>query len=145
MTVKQLIIILVVLIVVGIGAVLVRGFVVSTIPNPNPTVSPSLSPSPSPSPTSTSTVTTVTSEVFNLKIGEKAGNTNIVIQPTEILEDSRCPLDVQCIQAGTVRVLTYCSYIRKLDIQTDFCHECSTKSLFKRNYSYKSLASTLFK
>ena len=24
--------------------------------------------------------------------------------PQELLEDSRCPVDVQCIQAGTVRV-----------------------------------------
>lgn len=28
----------------------------------------------------------------------------IRVMPQELLEDSRCPLDVQCIQAGTVRV-----------------------------------------
>ena len=27
------------------------------------------------------------------------------VTPLELLEDSRCPLDVQCIQAGTVRIL----------------------------------------
>jgi hypothetical protein len=28
----------------------------------------------------------------------------VTIVPLEILEDSRCPVDVQCIQAGTVRI-----------------------------------------
>lgn len=29
---------------------------------------------------------------------------NVHIYPTELLEDSRCPIDVVCIQAGTVRI-----------------------------------------
>ena len=29
---------------------------------------------------------------------------NVRIYPTELLEDSRCPIDVVCIQAGTVRI-----------------------------------------
>ncbi len=38
----------------------------------------------------------------NAKIGETAkGFLDVQITPLEILEDSRCPLDVQCIQAGT--------------------------------------------
>ena len=36
-----------------------------------------------------------------------AGGTGTV---TEILEDSRCPVDVQCIQAGTVRIKVKFSY-----------------------------------
>ncbi len=30
----------------------------------------------------------------------------MTLTPRELLEDSRCPSDVQCIQAGTVRVRT---------------------------------------
>jgi hypothetical protein len=30
----------------------------------------------------------------------------VVLTPVEVVEDSRCPTDVQCIQAGTVRVRT---------------------------------------
>lgn len=29
---------------------------------------------------------------------------DLVLTPTEVLEDSRCPVDVQCIQKGTVRL-----------------------------------------
>jgi len=39
-----------------------------------------------------------------LRLGERATFRGISIRPLSIEEDSRCPLDVQCIQAGTVRV-----------------------------------------
>ena len=39
-----------------------------------------------------------------LAIGERATFENISIRPIEVIEDSRCPIDVQCIQAGTVRI-----------------------------------------
>lgn len=39
-----------------------------------------------------------------LKVGEKAVFTDVSIKPVSIEEESRCPSDVQCIQAGTVRV-----------------------------------------
>lgn len=40
-----------------------------------------------------------------LSIGEVAGfKDGLSIRPTNVLEDSRCPADVQCIQAGTVRI-----------------------------------------
>ncbi|MBI5134266.1 MAG: hypothetical protein HZA81_02685 [Candidatus Taylorbacteria bacterium] len=39
-----------------------------------------------------------------LKLGETAAFRGITFRPTSIIEDSRCPQDVQCIQAGTVRV-----------------------------------------
>ena len=39
-----------------------------------------------------------------LKLNERAIFNNISIRPISIEEDSRCPSDVQCIQAGTVRV-----------------------------------------
>lgn len=40
----------------------------------------------------------------NLGLGEIATFKTISIRPLSIEEDSRCPVDVQCIQAGTVRV-----------------------------------------
>ena len=39
-----------------------------------------------------------------LKLNQVATFKNISIRPVSIEEDSRCPKDVQCIQAGTVRV-----------------------------------------
>lgn len=39
-----------------------------------------------------------------LALGETARFGTLSITPTEIVEDSRCPLGVLCIQAGTVRV-----------------------------------------
>ncbi|MFA6278666.1 MAG: hypothetical protein WCS97_00870 [Candidatus Paceibacterota bacterium] len=40
-----------------------------------------------------------------LAIGESATINGTTIGVLELVEDSRCPVDVQCIQAGTVRVL----------------------------------------
>jgi hypothetical protein len=37
-------------------------------------------------------------------LGQKATLGGESITPLEVLEDSRCPQDVQCIQAGTVRI-----------------------------------------
>lgn len=37
-------------------------------------------------------------------IGQEASGLGVSILPTKVLEDSRCPIDVTCIQAGTVRV-----------------------------------------
>ncbi|MBX4189383.1 hypothetical protein KW785_02190 [Candidatus Parcubacteria bacterium] len=39
-----------------------------------------------------------------LALGETATFADISVTPTAVTEDSRCPKDVQCIQAGTVKV-----------------------------------------
>lgn len=59
----------------------------------------------------TSTSTSPTSSLairpygeVELKLGETANFNGISITPLSIVEDSRCPSGVQCIQAGTVRV-----------------------------------------
>lgn len=44
------------------------------------------------------------SEYVSAGINEAASAFGVTVTPIEILEDSRCPIDVQCIQAGTVRV-----------------------------------------
>jgi hypothetical protein len=41
-----------------------------------------------------------------VKLGETAQFRGISITPLTIAEDSRCPVGVQCVQAGTVRVNT---------------------------------------
>jgi hypothetical protein len=38
------------------------------------------------------------------RIGQEVSGLGVRIIPMELLEDSRCPVDVVCIQAGTVRV-----------------------------------------
>lgn len=45
-----------------------------------------------------------TADVIEAKIDQGGSSFGIQITPREILEDSRCPEDVQCIQAGQVRV-----------------------------------------
>lgn len=47
-----------------------------------------------------------TGERLEGKVGEGASAFGIKIVPQEVLEDSRCPIDVTCIQAGTVKVKT---------------------------------------
>lgn len=39
-----------------------------------------------------------------VRLGETSIIQNLAISPIELKEDSRCPVDVTCIQAGTVRV-----------------------------------------
>jgi hypothetical protein len=58
-------------------------------------------------PASTSTPTTSTATTtFDARINQPSSVRGIAILPQEIVEDSRCPQGVQCIQAGTVRVKT---------------------------------------
>lgn len=52
----------------------------------------------------TTTTTTTTSGTATLAIGKSATIKGTTIGVLELAEDSRCPIDVQCIQAGTVRV-----------------------------------------
>lgn len=45
-----------------------------------------------------------TSEHVYVALGLSVSALGVTITPMELLEDSRCPSDVQCIQAGTVRI-----------------------------------------
>ncbi len=45
-----------------------------------------------------------TSEQIKVSLNQKGEFLGVKITPTKVLEDSRCPVDVTCIQAGTVRV-----------------------------------------
>ena len=45
-----------------------------------------------------------TEATTTLAIGESATVNGIRLTVRDLVEDSRCPIDVQCIQAGTVRV-----------------------------------------
>jgi len=53
-----------------------------------------------------STTTLITTEWM---LGGSGVQNGITISPTSLVEDSRCPIDVVCIQAGTVRVRTLLS------------------------------------
>jgi hypothetical protein len=44
------------------------------------------------------------SVILEARIGQEVSGLDVRIIPLEVLEDSRCPIDVVCIQAGTVRV-----------------------------------------
>jgi hypothetical protein len=91
MTSRQLILLLVVLIGIGIlftaGKLLMPG-TVTEIPTPTPTES----------------TTPVSVGTFTVRLGAQIGTMGIAITPLEVLEDSRCGVDVVCIQAGTVRL-----------------------------------------
>jgi hypothetical protein len=41
---------------------------------------------------------------MTLALGEKGGTADVAITPLNVLEDSRCGINVVCIQAGTVRL-----------------------------------------
>ena len=45
-------------------------------------------------------------EKISLRIGEKVGALGVTITAIAVEEDSRCPAEVSCIQAGTVRLKT---------------------------------------
>ena len=42
--------------------------------------------------------------IATTRIGEPVRVDGLRVVPLAVLEDSRCPVDVQCIQAGTVRI-----------------------------------------
>ena len=44
------------------------------------------------------------SESLSARMGAPVSRYGVIVIVRELLEDSRCPIDVQCIQAGTVRV-----------------------------------------
>lgn len=57
-----------------------------------------------PAPTTPTTPTQPQSGAITVRIGESGIVAGITISPIDLLEDSRCPTDVTCIQAGTVRM-----------------------------------------
>ncbi|MEZ0208962.1 MAG: hypothetical protein ACAH17_02185 [Candidatus Paceibacterota bacterium] len=57
-------------------------------------------------PIGTSTTPSANSIFLETTIGRTASGLGVTVTPLVVVEDSRCPVDVQCIQAGTVRVQT---------------------------------------
>jgi hypothetical protein len=61
-------------------------------------------------------------ETVGVRFGETVNAGNLSIRPIKLLEDSRCPVDVQCIQEGRVRAeieLMSGGQTRSEDISTD--------------------------
>jgi hypothetical protein len=98
MTSRQLILVLVVLI--GLGILFTAGKLL--IAKPAESVSPT--PSVSIEPEASSTVSPTPSGSLKTTIGSKVSANGVTVTPLAVVEDSRCPVDVQCIQAGTVRI-----------------------------------------
>ena len=79
----------------------------SSIPLPPSVTPPADLPSPATSTTSSSTDGVADrEEILHVQIDQDASGLGVKVAPLEVVEDSRCPIDVQCIQAGTVRVRT---------------------------------------
>lgn len=55
-------------------------------------------------PKNNSIVTPASGDTVTVSLGKSGGVNGVTITPREVLEDSRCPTDVQCIQAGRVRL-----------------------------------------
>lgn len=47
---------------------------------------------------------TSTPQQLSLKLNQSGTTLDVTLTPKEVLEDSRCPINVVCIQAGTVRL-----------------------------------------
>ncbi len=82
-------------------------------------------------PTATSSTSTVTLEA---KIGKTIVAHDFSITPLSVVQDSRCPADVQCIQAGTVQVKASLSgglgqYNATLELNKPFSNEEVTITL----------------
>ena len=85
-------------IVFGLGALLIFGgllFGISKIPAQAPGQN---------SGTNSPVQTGGQSSIAIARINQTLGALDVKVTPTEVVEDSRCPAGVQCIQAGTVRV-----------------------------------------
>lgn len=54
--------------------------------------------------TEESEVTYAAETTVSARLGEEGKTLGVSITPLAVLEDSRCPVGVQCIQAGTVRL-----------------------------------------
>ncbi len=111
-TAITVIIVIVIIIIAGVFAVSsYRGDA-----NPTPTITESPAPTntvtPSPVVVGTSTATTTATSTPNQLVSVALNQAlsiptiNLTLTPLAIVEDSRCPIGVQCIQAGTVRLRT---------------------------------------
>lgn len=61
-----------------------------------------------------------TSETIDTRIGQGTSMFGVKIIPLEVIEDSRCPIDVTCIQAGTVIVKTNVTVEKNGEIEQVF-------------------------
>jgi hypothetical protein len=77
-----------------------------------------------------------TSKDMVLNVGGKGTLGDVELTFIKVLEDSRCPIDVQCIQAGTIRVaITIKITINKTSIETkNFILSSANPSLLYRGY-----------
>ena len=62
-------------------------------------------------------------------LNQKISVNGVIITTLEVMEDSRCPVDVQCIQAGTVRLRVM---LQSRDVKEEMIINLGTASLFMK-------------
>ncbi len=90
--------------IIGAIAVLVTGMIAYVLEHPRTNAIPFVEEVATTTPVVTTPVDTETSGTFTLRLSETGESHGWSVTPVALVEDSRCPTDVQCIQAGTVRV-----------------------------------------
>ena len=88
----------------GAAVVLIVSMASYVVQHPRTALAPVVTETATTTPPTENELTTDTTGVFTLALGETGTSHGWTITPTALVEDSRCPADVQCIQAGTVRV-----------------------------------------
>lgn len=89
----------------GAAAVLIAGMIAYALEHPRTAVAPAVQVVGTTTPTVPGApADTESTGTFTLALNETGESHGWSVTPTEVIEDSRCPSDVQCIQAGTVRV-----------------------------------------
>lgn len=88
----------------GAFVVLIVSMVAYALEHPRTAMAPALPEVATTTPSPSQDVSTETTGVFTLGLGETGTSHGWTITPTSLVQDSRCPVDVQCIQAGTVEV-----------------------------------------
>jgi hypothetical protein len=90
--------------ILGALAVLITGMAAYALEHPRTASAPVIIEVATTTPSETTPIDTETTGTFVLRLNETGESHGWTVTPTALVEDSRCPADVQCIQAGTVRV-----------------------------------------
>lgn len=88
----------------GAVAVLITGMIAYALEHPRTAIAPTVVEVASTTSSNMVPIDTETTGTFVLRINETGESHGWSVTPVALAEDSRCPADVQCIQAGTVRV-----------------------------------------
>lgn len=98
---------IVIIVIVVIAVLLGGGYYIATSKEAPLVVVPNDTATSTPNTPATTTPTTTPERVtLRAKLHQGASGLDITLIPLEVTEDSRCPMEVQCVWAGTVKVRT---------------------------------------